>query len=714
MATNGGTVATMSITGSHFESNRNIETPEDIPSYGGAVFVDQGQLTVSETLFVDNGAVADPAGALTGTEFGGSVYTQGDGLALVDGDLVRVPGIQQVDITDTIFKDSRAAEDGGALHFGGGSTTIDRTLVTGTETGRSGAVHVVSGTVRIRHSTISDSTGVETSVVENRSGDEITIEYSTLTDSLVSGEFSRAQGRDEPTFFDGPTAAIVGNVRLFSTIVSDHDAPATCGEDVSSLGHNIVEDDDCALTESTDLPNTDPLIGPLQDNDGPRYGIAGDTLNGATSTEDVVSQTHRLLEGSPAFDSADPSVCGSGTAASDQRLVARPQGEGCDRGAYEQIVGDPDPEPDPDPDPGPDPDPDPDPGPDPDPDPGPGTGDGCTASAAAATDPPITTGMNRIEGLNRIQTAIIASQAICGDGQAPAVVLTRADAFPDAQAGTPLAIAQGAPLLLSNPDTLDPETQGEIQRILPLGGIVYLLGGTVALSDTVEGQLQTLGYETVRFGGVNRFQTATIIAEQGLGDPDTLLIANGGDFADSIVAGAAASAVGDGTSVQAAVLLTSGADVPPETAAYLDGRTTSPELIAIGASAGLAYPAAEQVSGANRFLTALAVADRFFSSPTVIGVARADDFPDGLSGGAVVGRPEIGPGPVVLVSTDALPEPVRTWLVDNAGTIDTAITSEGPRPSARRSKTTSPPPWACSPAASLWIANRLVKGSSLR
>lgn len=285
--------------------------------------------------------------------------------------------------------------------------------------------------------------------------------------------------------------------------------------------------------------------------------------------------------------------------------------------------------------------------------------------------------MNRIEGLNRIQTAIVASQAICDDGQAPAVVLTRADAFPDAQAGTPLAIAQGAPLLLSNPDTLDPETQAEIQRVLPLGGIVYLLGGTVALSDTVEGQLQTIGYETVRFGGVNRFQTATIIAKQGLGDPDTLLIANGGDFADSIVAGAAASIVGDGTSLQAAVLLTSGADVPPETAEYLDGRSAAPELIAIGASAGLAYPAAELISGDNRFLTALAVADRFFPSPSVIGVVRADEFPDGLSGGAVVGRPEIGPGPIVLVSTEALPEAVRTWLAGNAGTIDTAITFGG-------------------------------------
>src|SRR5690606_14428488 len=123
---------------------------------------------------------------------------------------------------------------------------------------------------------------------------------------------------------------------------------------------------------------------------------------------------------------------------------------------------------------------------------------------------------NRVAGLNRIQTAIAASQAICGDGQAPAVVLTRSDNFPDAQAGTPLAIALGAPLLLSGPTTLDAETEAEITRVLPPGGDVYLLGGTAALSDAVEARLADLGYSTIRYGGINRFETAAIIADEGL------------------------------------------------------------------------------------------------------------------------------------------------------------------------------------------------------
>ena len=54
----------------------------------------------------------------------------------------------------------------------------------------------------------------------------------------------------------------------------------------------------------------DPRLGPLQDNGGP-------------------TPTHALLLGSPAIDAS--SAC----PATDQRGVTRPQGAGCDIGAFE-------------------------------------------------------------------------------------------------------------------------------------------------------------------------------------------------------------------------------------------------------------------------------------------------------------------------------------------------------------------------------------------
>ena len=84
------------------------------------------------------------------------------------------------------------------------------------------------------------------------------------------------------------------------------------------MGYNI-EDGNSAFTPTTgDQPNTDPLLGPLQNNGG-------------------FTQTHALLAGSPAIDAGDNSV----GLTEDQRGYARPiDGDGdatatIDIGAFE-------------------------------------------------------------------------------------------------------------------------------------------------------------------------------------------------------------------------------------------------------------------------------------------------------------------------------------------------------------------------------------------
>lgn len=276
----------------------------------------------------------------------------------------------------------------------------------------------------------------------------------------------------------------------------------------------------------------------------------------------------------------------------------------------------------------------------------------------------------RVGDAERIRTAIRGSRLVFPDGEAAAVVLTRADLFPDAQAGTPLAVAVGAPILLSAPAALSPDSEEEILRVLPEGGTVHLLGGVEALSTAVEDRVRELGYEAVRYGGANRFGTAVLIAAQGLGDPDSVILADGGDFADAVVAGAAAVVAGgaDDFAQQrpdvAAVLLTSDADVPPETAAYLEGRDVT--RYAVGGDAAAAFPSAEALVGDDRFDTSVVVADRFFREPTTAGVATGLDFADALTGGAVLGLIDGGPGPMLLTEREALPAVVSGWITDHA------------------------------------------------
>jgi putative cell wall-binding protein len=170
----------------------------------------------------------------------------------------------------------------------------------------------------------------------------------------------------------------------------------------------------------------------------------------------------------------------------------------------------------------------------------------------------------------------------------------------------------------------------------------------------------------VRYGGSGRYETAQIIAEDGLDSPDTVLLADGNNFPDAIGAGAA------GGVADAAVLLT-GSDQPSDaTNAYLDAN--DPTTFAIGGPAARAYPDAEGIVGNDRYDTNAKLAREFFDAPTLAGLARGSDFADALSGGAAVGGQG---GPLLLSLSDRLPDVTREYLEDNAESIDRAYVFGG-------------------------------------
>src|SRR5690242_17551229 len=82
---------------------------------------------------------------------------------------------------------------------------------------------------------------------------------------------------------------------------------------------------------------------------------------------------------------------------------------------------------------------------------------GSTASRPALRAAALVSNVQRVAGPTRIGTAIATSQdEFATGGSARAVVLARADNFPDALAGGPLAAAKGGPLLLTPSNALDP------------------------------------------------------------------------------------------------------------------------------------------------------------------------------------------------------------------------------------------------------------------
>lgn len=262
-------------------------------------------------------------------------------------------------------------------------------------------------------------------------------------------------------------------------------------------------------------------------------------------------------------------------------------------------------------------------------------------------------GVRRLAGENRLLTAVEISKQTYDAGTAGAVVLARSDAFPDALAGTPLAIQENAPLLLTPPGALAAETAAELTRVLASGGTVYLLGGDVALSPAVDAAVKALGFTTVRYAGATRYDTAVTIATDGLDGISTVFLVTGRNFPDAVAAGAATGPT-DG-----AILLTEDTVMPAATATYLASVPSTTPVFAVGGPAAAAQAGDTDLIGADRLATSLLVANRFFDDPPVAGVATGYNFPDALTGGAQLG---VYGGPMLLSRQELLPDTIAAYL----------------------------------------------------
>ncbi|MFD0638875.1 cell wall-binding repeat-containing protein [Catenulispora yoronensis] len=285
-----------------------------------------------------------------------------------------------------------------------------------------------------------------------------------------------------------------------------------------------------------------------------------------------------------------------------------------------------------------------------------GSGGGTTPPPGGGTTPPPPGGgttppptgggsgqpvVTRLGGSDRYATAQTVSAAQWQAGRAAAVVLARGDQAPDALAGVPLAALKGGPLLLTDPAALDRGTRSEIDRVLGGPGskkTIYILGGSSAVSPSVEQELQRAGYTVKRLFGSARYSTALAVAGEFPAGKEAV-VATGLDFPDALAAGPLAA------QRSAPIVLSEGNVVSGATAAFLRGKGT---VDAVGGAAvkavkglvgsGGSGPVVNTYAGADRFATALDVAGALAKGlgrpVTGVGVAYAFNFPDALTGGA--------------------------------------------------------------------------------
>ena len=185
--------------------------------------------------------------------------------------------------------------------------------------------------------------------------------------------------------------------------------------------------------------------------------------------------------------------------------------------------------------------------------------------------------VTRFAGVDRYATAAAVADEIVANGAAfnNTFFVARGDAFPDALAGAPFSYSSEIPILLTRPGSLPLATAKVIDDH---ANSLYILGGTGAVSAEVQADIDTLvfansGNNSHRLAGANRYETARVIAEKGVGGSwasDSYIgVATGQNFPDALAGGVATGMM------HGVIVLTGGTSLHSEAEEFISANATT-------------------------------------------------------------------------------------------------------------------------------------------
>lgn len=245
----------------------------------------------------------------------------------------------------------------------------------------------------------------------------------------------------------------------------------------------------------------------------------------------------------------------------------------------------------------------------------------------------------RLAGADRYDTmAAIVEQSYTSSEWA--VVATGVN-FPDALAASALAGAYDAPVVLTTKDSLSQQASTQLQRL----GVkhVFIMGGEAAISSATASQIEGLngGIEVIRVAGEDRLETSVEAMRLVSGRSDTVIIATGYNFADTLSIGPWSYLTGS------PIVLTQrdGTLSESEVSAIHDAGYS--QYIIVGGTKAVSNEVYDQLSDLDRVMR-LAGEDRYETSEKIARfelswgmeaaypvVATGANFPDALAGVAV-------------------------------------------------------------------------------
>ena len=342
---------------------------------GGAVHVDSGTLILRNAVVKDSWA-GDAGGGIYASNSTVNIYgsqvkdntamrSGGAGLYFTSESSVHTLNIEEL----SSFSGNVASQDGGAVRVAGGIAEFDKSSFTDNQADEGGVIEIWNGRLKIENSTLSGNHAREGGAINAGADSDFTTEVTIIHVTMAN---NTADERGASIALTGSQATLsIGNTIIAGETAEgvSHCHPGVSEYSVIAWVMNNISDGSCPLVEKEEEATATPSPTPTETPSSQSAQFAAEPIEISTPTltpaaeaqnvefeeeeaQDEVAAVQNVIlgepriykgvtyfplqDGSPGIDTADQQVCeGLRDPDTDFMDTRRPQGDGCDIGAFE-------------------------------------------------------------------------------------------------------------------------------------------------------------------------------------------------------------------------------------------------------------------------------------------------------------------------------------------------------------------------------------------
>ena len=291
--------------------------------------------------------------------------------------------------------------------------------------------------------------------------------------------------------------------------------------------------------------------------------------------------------------------------------------------------------------------------------------------------------VQRVAGDTRYDTMAELISNVGGWNASDKVILASGANYPDALSASALAGVYDAPIILTDPTGLSSKAADTIKQLRP--STIYVVGGPSAVSDAVlQAVTNICGSTTIRLYGSTRYETSLEILRQCNFSSDTVIVATGANYADSLSISPFAYVTKSpivlcdpygGLTQEAIEAIRAGGF---SRAILVGGNAAVPDVVISQLNnANIATDGIRRLSGATRYetstqITAFEISETSLFTADPLGFATGSNYADALAMGPCMGRIN---SPLLLVDNGA--QTVCAYIERFKGNVGNAFVAGG-------------------------------------